>query len=219
MAETESKIDLTNRLQREGRWAEASAYKDSVIRESRKLGLTKEQAGIVAWRETARNFPPLVSKEGTEPASAPGPASMGESPSGSDTAENPKVEAKVAAPVPVDKPIRLAMPPEWGELPASAKFEVEVEWVYGNYSLIVEHRSNGNRIKLARAKSPAPSMAAIGLLEWVAESTTNRAAFYKDLVPKAKKVDADDDIEVIRRERKSIGEIEAILAKMEEAST
>jgi len=46
----ESKIDLTDRLRREGRWAEASKFKDAVVRELRAQGMRKTEAVEEAWR-------------------------------------------------------------------------------------------------------------------------------------------------------------------------
>jgi hypothetical protein len=55
----ESKIDLTSRLRREGRWGEASLYKDRVISELRAGGAKKTEAAIKAWAMVAERFPPL----------------------------------------------------------------------------------------------------------------------------------------------------------------
>ena len=57
---TESKIELTERLRREGRWSEASLFKDETLRKLRSDGMTKADAGEEAWRRMAAKFPPLA---------------------------------------------------------------------------------------------------------------------------------------------------------------
>jgi hypothetical protein len=55
----ESKIELTERLRQEGRWGEASRFKDEVLRECRAKGMKKAEAAEAAWEATADAFPPL----------------------------------------------------------------------------------------------------------------------------------------------------------------
>ncbi len=57
----ESKIEATDRLRREGRWAEASQFKDETIKRLRAEGRKKE-ANEVAWAEMIAAFPPLETK-------------------------------------------------------------------------------------------------------------------------------------------------------------
>lgn len=59
----ESKIELTHRLQRDGRWNEASAFRDRVRKERREAGDTRDVAGEKAWEAMAQQFPPLNKKE------------------------------------------------------------------------------------------------------------------------------------------------------------
>jgi hypothetical protein len=59
----ESKIDLTDRLRQEGRWAEASLRKDVLIAELRASGLKRVEAAAEAWRRLAAEFPPLEPDE------------------------------------------------------------------------------------------------------------------------------------------------------------
>ncbi|MFH1921528.1 MAG: hypothetical protein ABIP48_16815 [Planctomycetota bacterium] len=59
----ESKIDLTERLRREGRWAEASKFKDETVKKLRKEGLKRAEAGEQAWRKMAEVYPPLPAAE------------------------------------------------------------------------------------------------------------------------------------------------------------
>ncbi len=56
---TESKIDLTDRLKREGRWEEASLFKDEKIKELRTTGLKRPEAQDKAWEAMEMQFPPI----------------------------------------------------------------------------------------------------------------------------------------------------------------
>ena len=56
----ESKIEATKRLQRDGRWDEASAYRDQIRTELRDEGMTRKQAGETAWARMIEEFPPLA---------------------------------------------------------------------------------------------------------------------------------------------------------------
>ena len=55
----ESKIELTHRLQREGRWNEASEFRDKVRSEQREAGRPRAEANEEAWSRMAEKFPPL----------------------------------------------------------------------------------------------------------------------------------------------------------------
>ncbi len=54
----ESKIGLTRRLMDEGRWDEASAFRDEVRRALRIQGKTRREAGEKAWEAVSERFPP-----------------------------------------------------------------------------------------------------------------------------------------------------------------
>jgi hypothetical protein len=56
----ESKIDLTHRLQHEGRWSEASNFKDERIASHRSHGKTRVEAQQTAWDEMEEKFPAPV---------------------------------------------------------------------------------------------------------------------------------------------------------------
>jgi hypothetical protein len=56
----ESKIGLTERLRREGRWAEASRFKDQTVKTLRGEGMKRAEAGEAAWRRMAEAYPPLA---------------------------------------------------------------------------------------------------------------------------------------------------------------
>lgn len=66
---TESKIELTERLRREGRWGEASRFKDTTVKEFRK-GMTRADATEAAWEAMAKAFPPLPPAERSPESSA-----------------------------------------------------------------------------------------------------------------------------------------------------
>lgn len=55
----ESKIELTHRLHREGRWDEASRFKDETISRMRSEGLSRNDARERAWEALEGRFPPL----------------------------------------------------------------------------------------------------------------------------------------------------------------
>lgn len=59
----ESKLIMWRRLKKEGRWEEASAFRDEVIRELHKAGIHGYRAKDIAWDEMRRVFPPLKAKE------------------------------------------------------------------------------------------------------------------------------------------------------------
>ena len=56
----ESRIAATHRLQREGRWDEASRYRDEVRRELRSEGKKRADANDGAWAAMLEEFPPLT---------------------------------------------------------------------------------------------------------------------------------------------------------------
>jgi hypothetical protein len=54
----ESKIELNDRLRREGRWNEAAVWKDAKIKELRATSMKRADAKEEAWRLMAERFPP-----------------------------------------------------------------------------------------------------------------------------------------------------------------
>ncbi len=60
---TESKIDLTERLRREGRWSEASKFKDAKLAEFRANGMKRTEAAEAAWTAMADAYPALAGAE------------------------------------------------------------------------------------------------------------------------------------------------------------
>jgi hypothetical protein len=64
----ESKIELTERLRREGRWAEASKFKDTALADFRAKGMKREEAAEAAWAAMAEAYPPLANGGELAPA-------------------------------------------------------------------------------------------------------------------------------------------------------
>lgn len=59
----ESKIALTERLRREGRWADASKLKDAALAEFRAKGMKRDEASEAAWDAMEKAYPPLAATE------------------------------------------------------------------------------------------------------------------------------------------------------------
>ena len=55
----ESKITATDRLRREGRWEEASLWRDDMRKQLRAEGHTKAKANEASWQAMIEAFPPL----------------------------------------------------------------------------------------------------------------------------------------------------------------
>jgi hypothetical protein len=55
----ETKAEAMHRLQREGRWEQASAYRQEVRQQQRAQGHTKAEARDAAWAAMLKEFPPL----------------------------------------------------------------------------------------------------------------------------------------------------------------
>ena len=190
----ESKIELTERLRREGRWEEASKRKDEMVKLLRAEGMKRTEAVEEAWRRLAVEYPPLPHTAEPEPEH------------GDDEAEE-KAAGRVVGPT--------TLPAAWGDLPESAPFEVEVEWVHQNRVLVVEERASGKSLlHWERARKPAPSYGAVNLMEFAA---TNRKGFM-DILQRVKPGENGDE-ENIRREKTSIAEIKRILEDLREART
>ena len=59
----ESKVELTDRLRREGRWSEASKLKDTALADFRAKGMKRDEAGAAAWEAMAEAYPPLPEED------------------------------------------------------------------------------------------------------------------------------------------------------------
>jgi hypothetical protein len=100
-------------------------------------------------------------------------------------------------------------------LPATAKWEDEVEWVHQNRVLVVGRTAAGLvRLDWNLAMSPAPSMGAVGLMQ---DAAMNPQWFSRDILPKAKGRGSEEEVKELREERLRAEEIERVLASLEEA--
>ena len=146
---TESKIELTERLRREGGWAEASKFKDTAYQGVPSKGMKKAKAAEAAWEAMADAFPPCPPTEPPPTDDDPGRCVSG-CLTGSST-----------------------IPDTWGEIPDSAPLEAQVDWVHQNRVLVVEDRpSRSPQLRWERARRPAPSFGAVNLMEFAATSNT-----------------------------------------------
>ena len=133
----ESKIKLTERLRAEGRWTEASNFRETARADCRAKGMSRQEAVEASWEAMAEAYPPLPVAEATaEPAS---------------------VSVRVQG--------LGDIPASWGTLPANASIQAEIGWVQANRLVVVDERSGATAVHLDRAYEPAPSRAAIGWLE------------------------------------------------------
>lgn len=103
------------------------------------------------------------------------------------------------------------LPVDWPKLPPNASLGVELGWVQANRLSIVEERpGKATIVRLDRAASPAPSLAALGWLE----TSIRSYAKYVDVAAKAASGGDDDEGAVMRRERKSLEEVRALIQEM-----
>ena len=56
---TESRISATDRLRREGRWEEASLYRDEIRKQLKAEGRSRADANDAAWHAMLLKYPPL----------------------------------------------------------------------------------------------------------------------------------------------------------------
>ena len=59
----ESKVELMDRLRREGRWSEASKFKDAALADFRAKGMTRDEAGAAAWEAMEKAYPPRSAED------------------------------------------------------------------------------------------------------------------------------------------------------------
>lgn len=170
-------------------WGAISPTRDQIIRECiRGKGMSKEEARCWAYSELDRMYPPLAISIKEAPATT------------------------YAEPQPADRGIKglSKFPDDWPQLPAAASFTSEVSWVQANRLLVVEERPSGAVVvHLERARTPAPSMAALAWLE-----TSIRS--YAKWVEVASKCSGSEDLgsDIIKREKARIEDVRAVLAEM-----
>jgi hypothetical protein len=187
----ESKIELTERLRREGRWEEASRFKDEVLRKLRSNGMGKAESKEDAWAEMAKAYPPLPAPEGEAAPIAngaePGPSRAPAASAGQTAAEESIDVDALLERIGDGRPSDLVQ---------------DTLWVYENLA--------NRRVKA----SDAPSCGAWALLEW-ARQYRNR--FFEQVLPKAMVNKPAEGEAHEREERLQIEEIDGILEKFNQA--
>ena len=123
----ESKIELTERLRKEGFWAEASKRKDDKVKEFRAEGLSRREAGQKAWEWLAIEYPPVTpspladSLDSDDSATKPGGTVADVSLSADTPLETLRWVAKALGRIANGKKIRLP------EIPSEAAYAV-LDW-------------------------------------------------------------------------------------------
>ena len=188
----ESKIALTERLRREGRWAEASKLKDTALADFRDKGMKRDEAAEAAWAAMAEAYPPLpVVEAAAEPTADPAVVSV-----------NSRLQGL------------SEIPAAWGDLPDNATLQTELAWVQSNRLRVVEERASGaTMVHLDQARSPAPSWAALGWLETSIRSYAKFVDVLAKVMPNSDNQDATEKANV-KRERMQLDEIRELLAEM-----
>jgi len=181
----ESKIALTERLRREGRWDAATKFKDDALRDFRSKGMRRDEASEAAWEAMEQAYPPIA-------AVAP-------------TAD---MQAEVVTDTRIQGPSEI--PSDWPPLADNASLQAEIGWCQANRLRVVEERANGVIVvHLDRARTPAPSWAALGWLE----TSIKTYSKFVDVAAKATSTQDDEQAEV-RREQQSIEEVRRLLTQM-----
>ena len=194
---------IRRRFISEGRWRDISPVRDRMMVEAKKAIPDKEARRAWVYSELDRLYPklPIVNDSDT----------ISETPDVS-----PYVPTKGLADVQQDGGAIQGLsdlPEDWPTLPANASLGAELGWVQANRLRIVEERpGKATRVQLDKALSPAPSWAALG---WLETSVRSYAKFV-DVAAKASGVE-DDEGAVMKRERKSVDEVRALLDEMKQA--
>jgi hypothetical protein len=196
------------RMEREGRWREVSLVRDSMMKEVKKRFPDIEDRRAWVYSELDRMYPPVQAKPAAVDTCFVG--TKGLTDGLSDT--YPKLPSSEGSDSGSIQGLS-DLPKGWPELAMNASLAADVGWVQANRLRVVEERpGKATLVRLDLALSPAPSWAALGWLE-----TSIRS--YAKFVDVAAKVSGgtDDEGAVMRRERKSVDEVKALLREMEEA--
>lgn len=198
-------LDVTfkRRMESEGRWREVSLVRDQMMKDSKQAIPDKESRRAWVYGELDRMYPPLK-RAGETDLNRKLPEAV-----------EPAVTRETDLNRNLDGQIQglSEIPADWPDLPANASLAGEVGWVQANRLRIVEERpGRATVVRLDQALSPAPSWAALGWLE-----TSIRS--YAKFVDVAAKVSGstDDEGAVMKRERRSVDEVRALLDEMMEA--
>ena len=192
------------RLNREGRWTAVAQIKEDMQAAARAKGMTSPASQYWAYAELDKLFPPLGDNEIADEFGQPIPKPPEPTPASTPENETPARESGIQG--------LRDIPADWPELPNNASMQAEMSWVQSQRLIVVEETSSGRTIvHLSDAKSPAPSWAA---LSWLETSIRNYSKFV-DVCTKTLNQQSDDT-NVVKRERKSIGEVRAILSQMDD---
>ena len=189
----------TARWVKEGIDEQVAVYRDRVREEYKKShpGCRRREAHEYAWAAAIAKFPPAGAESSpTDPLEqecrahyAPNTPSRGESGRIQGLGDIPK---------------------GWPALPDNASLQAEVAWVQANRLVVVDERPSGSaHVHLDRARSPAPSWAALGWLE----TSIRSYAKYVEVAAKTTATQVDEQ-ELVRRERMKIEEIRRLLDQM-----
>jgi len=213
------KVTLKRRFEREGRWKDVEPVRDFMMRECRQKGMSKEEAQAWTYSELDRLYPPLPPQEpiaeATEATDDPPKDSNSEAQQETGNVPQASEAAEQPAPSPADATSRPReglgqVPADWPELPPNASLAAEIAWVQAERLRIVEERPNGSIVvRLERARSPAPSWSA---LSWL-ETSIRSYAKYVEVAAKATST-AQDEQDMVRRERMALDEVRALLDEM-----
>ena len=182
---------LSRQWRREGRYEEIAGFRQQVKEATKKAWRSagrhwdRDELNEVAWQEAARAFPPP------------------------DTERMPATDCQSES-APRGRVTGLDIPASWGTLPLNASLSAELGWVQAHRLTVVDELPSGaTRVHLGRARSPAPSMAALGWLE----TSIRSYAKYVDVVARSLR-DEQDEADNVRRERLALEEIDELLGQM-----
>jgi len=189
-----------------GRREQALTYKAAVYQEAKKR-LMMKAAVEYSWDEMEKAFPPLTEREKElarlEKSAAAGEEEAVVSESEKAVPEEPMVEIRRIG--------NLVLPLEWPEIPETAPYKAEVQWVYSNLVAI----GSGKRLNLSRAFSPPPSRGAVGMAKHYMGCTRD---FYDKIAkPVLGGVVDESESANVRREKTRIEDIRRILDDLREA--
>lgn len=195
-------LKVTRNWQRDGRWSEVEPIRDQLMREARRSGLGKESAREEVYTKLLEMFPqatqPPQTNEGSE---AGGGANLAGSDDGASGATHARSGEAVTG--------LSSIPEDWPDLPANVTLAQEVQWVQANRLRLVRETQHGTEVDLRKAMTPAPSWSALGWLE-----TSIRAySKFVDVAAKAS-ASAEDEREMVKREKLAIEEVRGLLAEM-----
>lgn len=187
-------LDKTDRVDRAAlsrRWNAAgfdhSGYREAVRIACRERGYRKPDARAVSWYACEAQCPP-----------EPEPERRIVSP---DESDNPESEGESAGVSGLSD-----IPAGWGKLPPTSSLALDLAWVQSERVAVVTGEAS---VDLSGASTPAPSMSA---LSWL-ETSVRAYTLYVQTVAKTLKDEVDEQA-MVKRERRSIEEVRALLAEM-----